>query len=197
MLRTMIFDVDGIVIHRAMYFSERLAKEFGVSPEVILPFFKKEFQLCVTGQADLKEAVTPYLDRWGWQKSVDELLAYWFAGESDLDQSVLAAIQQLRNGGVRCYFSTDNEKYRLCYILDDLGLKTLGDGVFASAELGCVKSQPAFWAAVHEQLGRPDESTVLVWDDDAENVEAAQQFGFQAALYTDFHSFTHQLKVLL
>ncbi len=79
MIKIVVFDVDGIVIRREMYFSQRFSREFGVPIEEILPFFENEFQLCLTGKADLKKEISKYFGRWGWKKSIDELFSYWFS----------------------------------------------------------------------------------------------------------------------
>jgi len=38
--------------------------------------FKNEFQPCLVGEADLKEQINPYLEKWGWKKSVDDFLEH-------------------------------------------------------------------------------------------------------------------------
>ena len=186
-----------MVIHREMYFSQRLSQEFGVPMEMVLPFFKNEFKLCLVGKADLKQELGKYLDGWNWKKSVDDLLLFWFEHESNLDKEMLGNITDLRNNGIRCYLDTNNEKYRVRYLLDNLGLKNFFDGVFSSAEIGFLKPQPEFWSAIHERIGKPDKSEVLVWDDDKENVESAKNFGFNSELYLDFKTYQDRMKSLL
>lgn len=197
MIKTVIFDTDGMVIHREMYFSQRFSKEFGVPMEKVLPFFKNEFQLCLAGKADLKEELAKYLDQWGWKKSVEELLSYWFANESNLDKKMLENVKNLRNKSIVCYLGTNNEKYRVQYLFENLGLKNFFDGVFSSAELGFLKPQPEFWSVIHDHLGRPDKSEVLVWDDDEENVESAKSFGFHSEFYSDPDAYENRMKLLI
>ncbi len=165
--------------------------------EMVLPFFKNEFKLCLVGKADLKQELGKYLDGWNWKKSVDDLLLFWFEHESNLDKEMLGNITDLRNNGIRCYLDTNNEKYRVRYLLDNLGLKNFFDGVFSSAEIGFLKPQPEFWSAIHERIGKPDKSEVLVWDDDKENVESAKNFGFNSELYLDFKTYQDRMKSLL
>jgi putative hydrolase of the HAD superfamily len=197
MIKIIIFDTDGMVVHREMYFSQCFSQEFGVPIEKVLPFFKNEFQLCLVGKADLKQELIKYLDQWGWQKSVEDLLAYWFGHESGVDEKVLKSISTLRNKGLQCYLNTNNEKYRTQYLFEKLGLKNLFDGVFSSAKLGYLKPQPEFWSAIHGHLGKPDKSAVLVWDDDEKNVESAKNFGFHSELYSGFESYEERMKSLL
>lgn len=197
MIKAIIFDTDGMVINREMYFSQRFSQEFGVPTEKVLPFFKNEFQLCLVGKADLKQELTKYLNQWNWQKSVDNLLSYWFEHESNLNKKVLGSVKTLRGKGVHCYLDTNNEKYRVQYLFENLGLKKFFDGAFSSDELGFLKPQLGFWSAIHERLGKPDKSEVLVWDDDKENVESAKKFGFQSELYSGFDVYENRMKLLI
>ncbi len=196
MIDTLIFDTDGVIVHREMYFSEQLSQEFGMQAEKILPFFRNEFQLCLVGKADLKEEITKYLDTWGWTKSVDELLRYWFESENIIDREILVYIQKLRDRGVRCYLDTNNEKYRTQYLWEELGLKNFFDDLFSSAKLGYAKPQHEFWSAIDSSLKQPKRSDVLVWDDEETHVTAARTFGFSAELYTDFDSFKKRMSGL-
>lgn len=59
--QAILFDVDGVVIVPHPSFSAIFPNEFGVDPELVTPFFKKDFPACLVGQADLKEKITPWL----------------------------------------------------------------------------------------------------------------------------------------
>jgi putative hydrolase of the HAD superfamily len=197
MIKTIIFDTDGVVVLRDMNFSERYAKDFGVPIEKLTPFYFNEFQLCIVGKADLKTAIVKYLPAWGWTRSVDELLDYWFKSESNLDRQMLDSIADLRSKGIKCYQDTNNEKHRADYLWDTLGLKNSFDAMFASGYLGCKKPQQEFWAAIWEKIGRPDKSEVLVFDDDQESVDSANAFGFHAEFYTDFPAYQTRIAALI
>lgn len=83
MIKAILLDVDGLVLEpRKQFFSERLAYEQGVPADSVKEFFLGNFKKCSFGQADLKEEITPFLSKWNWQGSVDELLTYWFESES-------------------------------------------------------------------------------------------------------------------
>lgn len=194
MIKTILFDVDGISVHREMNFSERYAQEFGVPIEKVTPFYFNEFQPCLVGKADLKIEIEKYLLAWGWTKSVDELIKYWFEHENKLDQTFLNSLEALKDKGVTCYLQTRNEKYRVNYLWNDLGLKNYFIDIFDSAKLGCKKPEIEFWAAIYDQLGQCPKEEVLVWDDKQENVDSARQFGFQAELFTTYDEYTKTLK---
>jgi len=189
MIKVILFDVDGMVNKRARYFSHDYSEEFGVPYQEMQPFFEKEFLDCEVGKADLKIELAVYLLKWKWEKPVEEFLEYWFSRESNLDSQMLDSVAKLRSGGLKCYLQTRNEKYRTGYLWDTLGLKKHFDGIFSSADLGFMKPQIEFWAAIYKKLGDLKKDEVLVWDDKMANVQSARDFGFQAELFSDFDSY--------
>lgn len=191
-----IYDTDGMIIHREMYFSERLAKDFFIPLKAITPFFKNEFQSCLVGRSDLKQEIQKYLSIWNWTKTVDDLLAFWFQSESALNQDMLDHVTLLRAQGIRCYLGTNNEKYRVQYLRQDLDLEKSFDGIFASSSIGFRKPQIEFWQAVENGLGNLDKNQVIVWDNEIKNVESAKEFGFQAELYSDFATYKNKMALL-
>jgi len=196
MTRALIFDADGVIIHREGYFSDRLSRDFGIPLEKILPFFKNEFQQCLLGKADLKQEIQKYLPQWGWEKSLDELLEFWFSQESHLDERLVSDISNLRQKGIRCYLATVNEKHRVEYLSHRLGFKDLFDKIFASSSVGFLKQSTDFWSVIFSQLN-VEKNEVLVWDDEQIAVDAARGFGFPAELYTDFELYKKKMDSLL
>jgi putative hydrolase of the HAD superfamily len=61
------------------------------------------------GKADLKEVVRPFLKEWGWEKSVEDFLDYWFKSEHKIDEELVDYIQELRKKGVNCYLVTNQK----------------------------------------------------------------------------------------
>lgn len=193
---TILFDLDGVVIKKHSYFGHKFSEDFGIDLELINAFFKTDFQACLTGQADLKQTILPYLNTWGWKKSVDDLLEYWFGFESNLDQRLIETVRQLKARGIKCHLATNNEKYRTEYIKQRLGLAKEFDEVFSSTDLGCTKSDPRFWSQIIQTLQLPA-SDITLWDDDAENVACAKQAGLSAFFYSNYTDFQQTLNHLL
>ena len=75
------------------------------------------------GKADIKDALKKYLPPWGWKKSADEFLEYWFKFDSVLNREMLKSIKDLRKSGIKCYLATNNEKYRVEYFENVLKFK--------------------------------------------------------------------------
>ncbi len=195
MIKVILFDCDGIIVKEHKYFIQRLKEDFGIvlNYEAHNSFFKNEFLLCQAGKLDLKIELIRQMPKWGIDWSVEKLVEYWFNGERDLDKRVVETIYTLRGKGVKCYLSTNNEKYRTQYLTDEVDLKNILDGIYSSAFLGFMKSNQGFWQALYQDFLDIKKNQVLVFDNKQENVQSAREFGFSAELYKDFETFIRQL----
>ena len=197
MLKAVLFDADGVILFpRKKDFSDILAEDYGVPLEQILPLFKNEFKDCRIGKADLKEVLNrKYLGSWGWKGSAEELLAYWWRSEGQLNKPVLGLIRELREKGIRGFLASNQEKYRAEHLLKTLKLEKLLDGAFFSCNMGVGKNNPAFFERILTDLKvKPEE--ILFWDDEEENVAVAKEVGIDARLYTTFEEFDKQIRAL-
>lgn len=183
MIKAILWDGDGVVVNKPEIFSQVYSREHNVPMYDVLPFFKNEFQLCLVGQADLKEQIKPYLIKWGWSNSVEEFLDYWFKTEDYLNHDLLNEIIKLRQSGIKCYFCTNQEKYRTEYMLRNMSLADYFDQTFSSAYLGYKKPNQEFWQKIFGLIKSVDKTEVLVIDDDKEVVDSALEFGFWAEFY--------------
>lgn len=184
--KTILFDADGVVLQSPRRFSEQIEIDYGIKTEALQPFFKGIFRECTVGKADLKEELKKVIGEWGWKGSVEELMEYWFTKGTHIDEDVVNYIQTLRQDGVRCFLTTDQEKYRGQYLQDLLGGGKVFERVFYSAEIGHTKKEPDYFAFVFRSIGMsaPEaKEEVLFIDDDEENVAAAKNFGFHGHSY--------------
>lgn len=197
MITTAIFDIDGVLTKkRAELFSQRFAKDYAIPLDDVTAFFTTEFPACLTGDADLKEVLVPYLKKWQWQDSVEAFLEYWFRSEPELSTEVLSVIEILRDHDIECYVASEQEKYRAAYLLRLNGLVDLIDGAFFTSILGVRKYTTEFYEKMLKRIGVPAEEVVF-WDDTEENVLAAQKAGITAYLYTEFAECNVQVKNIL
>ncbi|MDO8463345.1 MAG: HAD-IA family hydrolase [bacterium] len=179
-----LFDGDGVTIKEGRLFSEVLLESHGISMEAMQPFFKGPFQRCVVGEADLKEELAKVIGGWGWSGTVDALMHYWFSTGDNLNEEIVSLIKNLRATGVPCYLVSNNEHYRGAYLWNRL--RHLFDGAFISGDVGFKKNQEAFFAHVVQKVHVTDRASILLIDDDQENVETAKSFGIDAVHYRQF-----------
>jgi putative hydrolase of the HAD superfamily len=186
MIKAAIFDIDGVIVHGGI-FSDHVERDFGISKKITSEFFEGDFQKCLVGKADLKDELEKLIGEWGWNKSVDELLEYWFENGYEFDKRFVPLIRELRNKGIKCCAATNQEKYRTEHLRSQKELRDLFDEFFSSAYIGFKKPQQEFFAHMYQTaLVGIEKPKVFFTDDSLENVEGAKQFGFQARLFTDF-----------
>ncbi len=197
MIKAVLFDLDGVVIlGNGKIFSERLAEDLNLPMEVISEFFVKDFRECSFGRADLKEKITPYLAKWNYPGTVDDLLKYWFEGYNVTDKEVLTIVDELRSKGMQCYIATRQEKYRKQYLLDVVGLKDHFDGIFCTCDIGYDKWQPEYWDFVFKTLNlKPEE--IMFFCDGQKNVDTAKSLGMHGYFYEGAGMLKEKTKDLL
>jgi len=197
MITTILFDIYGMIVFRKIRFSQRFSEEFRVPIEKLTPFFRNEFQLCLTGKADLKNELKKHLLEWGWKESTEKLLQYWFEHDKDIEGGILDSVEKLRKNRIKCFLNTQNEKYITHYAFETLGLKKYFDGIFSTNKIGYTKSQKEYWQKIYEKLGKPNKKSVLCWDDEEKNIQSAKNFGFLAELYTDFNNYKNKINDII
>src|SRR5688500_6890642 len=116
MSKILLFDMDGVVVKKTKVFRVRISEKLNIPLEKVLEFFKNEFQESLVGKADLKVVLEKYIHEWGWNDTVESLLKFWFEGESEVDDQLLAKISNYRKGGGKGYLASNNEKYRIDYL---------------------------------------------------------------------------------
>ncbi len=197
MIKVILFDCDGPIIKRDKYFSQRLM-DLGIKLDIpkIQDFFNNQFLLCETGKADLKQELEGRIKDWGWNKSLEELLDFWFFGEATIDHQMVENIKDLRKKGVKCYLVTDQEKYRTAYLWKTLGLEKVLEKLYSSCEVGFLKKQPEFWEKIYQDFNEYSKDEAWVIDDDKKVIEVADNFGFKTNFYEDFESYKKIVETL-
>ncbi len=178
-----LFDIDGVYISTSEPFSARYERKVG-KPGLLTTFFKGVFQDCLVGKADLKEEASKHLEEWGWKGNVESFLDGWFSEEANLNDEVAEVIKELRAQGKPCYLITNQEKYRTEYLMENLDLHNVADGVYSSSRLGVKKPNPRYYERVLEEIGYTgDKRDVFYIDDDMENIETGREIGFDTFYY--------------
>ncbi len=195
--KAILFDADGVIIHSEM-FSLQYQRLHNVSNDDMLPFFKKDFQPCLIGKADLIEVVKPWLSKWKWDKSAPEFLDLWFKAEDHVDERMISKIKQLRSKGIKCYLATNQEKYRTEYMKNQMGFNNLFDHIFSSADISYTKPAKEYYEYIlnrlkTEQNIKPEE--LMFFDDTQENVDTAIDCNINSHLF-NFEEFEYLIKQL-
>lgn len=188
----LVFDADGVVIHASDRFWTYLDQALEVPRQAVIEYFDGVFPDLLAGRGDIKEALAPVLPGWGWRGTVEDFLNRWFVDESHVDDELIAIIQDLRKQGYTCAVATNQEKYRLRYLKEQMGFDRLFDRVFGSADVGDTKPHAGFYREVTARLG-VEPHTIVFWDDKEENVVAARACGWHAEQYTGRERFLSSL----
>lgn len=183
MIKAILIDLDGVIIHRDGFFSNHLARRQGIELESVLPFFQGEFKECLTGKKNLRDVITPWLVKWQWNGDVNSFLNFWFETESQVDQQILEDITKLRDQNIKVFLATDNEINRINYVLDNLNLRKYFDDIYGSAILGHKKKSPQFWEVALARIPELKPEEILFIDDDPENAEVAAKFGLHTHVF--------------
>ncbi|AFZ66609.1 HAD-IA family hydrolase [Deinococcus peraridilitoris] len=180
-MKVLLLDVDGVLVHPSGLFSQDLARTYRVPVWSLNFFFRVVFPRCLVGKADLRRVLPPFL-LWRFPNGVDDFLRAWFEYERHTDHDLVQHVAALRERGWQVYLATNQERYRVAYLLHDMKFEAFVDGEFSSATIGVRKPDAAYFERVTRTLGM-NAHDVVFWDDRAENVEAARQAGWTAYHY--------------
>lgn len=196
MIKTILFDLDGLIITgNKKLFSQRLSEQENIPMEKVSEFFMNDFRECSFGKADLKEKLTPYLIKWGYKGTVEDLLKFWFESDSNINNEVLDIVKDLRSKNIKCHLATRQEKYRKDYIWNNLGLKDNFDGIFCTCDIGYDKWQTEYWDYILNELKlKPEE--IMFFCDNQKNVDSANSQNIKSYLYEGVSFLKDKLKDL-
>ena len=184
-VRALMVDVDGVVVVPPPGgWAATMEADLGLAPAVLQErFFRPHWNDVVLGRAGLHERLAPVLAEHAPHLTSQALAAYWFAKDARLDAGLLTDLAELRAGGVEVHLATVQEHERAAHLWDTLGFRERFDAMHYAADLGCKKSDPAFYAAVEARTGFAAAELMLI-DDTPGNVETARACGWRAALWT-------------
>ncbi len=152
---------------------------------IMMRFFNNEFQDCTIGKADLRQELKKYLKLWKWNKSVDQLLNYWFKIENEpglIRKGMVKKIKQWKQAGLVVYLVTDNDKHRGNHLIKTYGLRRLFKSIFLSWQIGCHKADKRFWKHVLSQT-KFNPAEIIFIDDNPKNVQTAKKLKINAFLF--------------
>lgn len=191
-------DVDGVLITHPHPegWSAHLELDLGISyPALHERFFRREWDDVVHGRAAIRDRLASALAEIAPAVTPDVMIDYWFSNDAHINHSLLAELQLLRREGFELHLATVQEHERARYLWDNLGLHESFDSIHYSAALGYSKPEHAFYRDVElaTQL-LPD--AIFFIDDKVENVAAAKECGWNAALWTGHETVRKLMRML-
>ncbi|MBY5833137.1 HAD family hydrolase [Rhizobium ruizarguesonis] len=187
-MKVLMVDVDGVLIHGrptdGLPLFTYLERDLGLRLDLLQQeFFQTHWRDIIIGREALEPRLAGVLAKIAPHLSAETLIDYWFENDSRLDLDLLAELAALRRSGITLLLATNQEHRRARYLMEQIGLNAHFDGIIYSAALGHSKPSPDFFRLATERAGvLPGEIAFI--DDLAENIEAARQFGWNAAQWT-------------
>lgn len=199
MTRTVLFDVDGVLINgyharpeKHVRWNENLLADLGVDPdrfnaEFIYDVFVKKV---IVGQMSLLEALERTLPGLGYRGPAMAFVGYWLSHDSNVNEPMLDVVRRLKQaGGSRLFLATNQEHMRAQWLWRTLKFGELFEDMFHSARVGHAKPAKPYFDWVSNRLG-PQAEPPLFFDDREDIVKAARQHGWEAVLVTRIEDVT-------
>ncbi|MGO8077025.1 HAD family hydrolase [Rhizobium leguminosarum] len=187
-MKVLMVDVDGVLIHGrptdGLPLFTYLERDLGLRLDLLQQeFFQTHWRDIIIGRAALEPRLAGVLAKIAPHLSAETLIDYWFENDSRLDRNLLEELAALRQSGITLLLATNQEHRRARYLMEQIGLSAHFDDIIYSAALGLSKPSPDFFRLATERAGvLPGEIAFI--DDMAVNIEAARQFGWNAAQWT-------------
>jgi putative hydrolase of the HAD superfamily len=181
----LVLDIDGVIVHSAPDWPEKLGASWGLAADELLGFFgSPPFAQVLQGRLDVYVALHEWLEPKGLADRVQEFVGFWFENDSIVDREVLAMADDWRNRtGGRVFAASNQEHHRVVFLRDHRGLGAHFDEIVYSAALGVCKPDRVFFTNAQARMGVTAARAILFVDDRPANVDGARMCGWRAALY--------------
>jgi putative hydrolase of the HAD superfamily len=181
-VKAVLLDADGVIQDAIVDQPQALVRLLGTTdqlPEFMNDIFSAGYQ-ALTGKADVVSLIAGVLDRWDCAGTLDDALELW--NMIEVDDDAIEVVKSIRRQGLTICLASNQDSYRGNYMSKRLGFQELFDHEYYSFQIGLAKPDEAYFTHIVNDLNiQPDEAVFI--DDKAENVEAAQSVGIQAAVY--------------
>ena len=183
-LKALMVDVDGVILVLPPGgWATEMERDLGFSGAAMQThFFQPHWNDIVLGRASLHERLGLVLAQHAPHLTSRALVDYWFERDARLNAPLLADLAALRASGLQLHLATIQEHERARYLWEVLGFRDRFDAMHYAADLGCKKTDAAFYAAVEARTGFAPAELALI-DDTAANVAAARAAGWGGAVW--------------
>lgn len=189
MTRTILFDVDGVLVHGyharpdlQPRWNENLLADLGVDPdrfnrEFIYDIFIKKVLI---GQISLLEALERVLPGLGYRGPAMAFVGYWLSHDNTVNEPMVEVVRQLKAvGDSRLFLATNQEHMRAQWLWQTLRFGELFEDMFHSARVGHAKPNKPYFDWVTNRIG-PQAEPPLFFDDREDIIKAARAHGWEA-----------------
>ncbi len=180
MIRAVLFDLDGVVRHFDVQYTDDIERRYGLEPGAVL---------AAAFAPDLLEQVTvgamsrrDWVDQVGRAVNSADAAEEWGRQPFEVDTQVLELADALRRAGIRTAILT-NGTDTIPAEVATLGLHEHFEAIFNSAEIGFAKPDIRAFQHVLDALGL-DASQVFFTDDSATKLVGAASLGMSTHHFT-------------
>ncbi|MBY3062510.1 HAD-IA family hydrolase [Rhizobium laguerreae] len=187
-MKVLMVDVDGVLVHGrptdGLPLFTYLERDLGLRLDLLQQeLFRTHWGDIIIGREALEPKLAGVLAKIAPHLSAETLIDYWFENDSRLDLKLLEELATLRQSGITLLLATNQEHRRARHLMEQIGLNAHFDDIIYSAALGHSKPSPDFFRLATERVGVPPGEIAFI-DDMAVIIEAARQFGWNAARWT-------------
>lgn len=178
-VRVLLWDCDGVLQHGRFDWRRRL--DARVRPGFARRVFEAELP-ALRGERSLRDVLSQLLEEERREHgdpgvTLEDLLDLW--EQFDVDPEAVDLLREVRAGGIRCLFATNQQDHRVEFMRRVDTYLDLVDGAYWSSRMGAMKPDRAFFEHIVADLGLPAHEIGFV-DDVPANVEAARAVGIRA-----------------
>jgi 2-haloacid dehalogenase len=183
-IEAVVFDIGGVLLdwdprylYRKLFEDEEEMERF--LAEICTPEWHQAHDRgkpVAVSSAELAAQHPEYAEQiHAWGRRSEEMIAGPIEGTVEI-------LRRLKAGGVLCYALTNMETETFPLRVERFPFMSWFDGVVVSAFEGVIKPDPEIFRRLIERFDLKPEATLFV-DDSQRNVDAAGEFGIQAALF--------------
>ncbi|MBN9669984.1 HAD-IA family hydrolase [Roseibium aggregatum] len=188
-IKAVAWDFDGVlnknVVDGRFIWADSLEADLGIPVETFQKgIFDDLFPEVISGRRDLEVHVRTWLELSGHEIDASSLLDYWFVKDDLKDPFTSELLDRLAERDFLQVIATNNENRRAAYIERQAGFGSRVSHIFSSGRIGHAKPAEGFFAHVTETLGLLPREILLI-DDSAANVRAAEALGWKGFHFTE------------
>lgn len=182
----MVFDLGGVLIdwdprylYRRIFDSEEEMEHF--LGEICTPKWNRELD---RGRTFRDSVALLCSENPGWEREISAYHERWDEMLGEPFRDTVGILERLHAAGIPLYALTNWSAETFHFARERYEFLGLFDDIIVSGEEGVIKPDPAIYRLLLERAGIAPERSVFV-DDREENVRAAEELGFDGAVFRD------------